>query len=49
VQEGSDDLVEVHFFYSERYLVTVRHGDCAAFAEVRKRLAHRASPSAGCS
>jgi magnesium transporter len=44
VQEGSDDLVEVHFFYSERYLVTVRHGDCAAFAEVRKRLAHRGRP-----
>ena len=44
VQEGSDELVEVHFFYSERYLVTVRHGDCAAFAEVRNRLAHRAKP-----
>ena len=26
VKEGSDDLVEVHFFYSTRYLVTVRHG-----------------------
>ena len=44
VQGGSDDLVEVHFFYSTRYLVTVRHGDCAAFAEVRNRLAHRAKP-----
>ena len=44
VKEGSDDLVEVHFFYSMRYLVTVRHGDCAAFAEVRNRLAHRAKP-----
>jgi len=44
VNEGSDDLVEVHFFYSVRYLVTVRHGDCAAFAEVRNRLAHRAKP-----
>lgn len=44
VQDGSDDLVEVHFFYSTRYLVTVRHGDCAAFAEVRNRLAHRAKP-----
>jgi len=44
VQDGSDELVEVHFFYSERYLVTVRHGDCAAFAEVRDRLAHRAKP-----
>ena len=44
VQDGGDDLVEVHFFYSERYLVTVRHGDCAAFAEVRNRLAHRGKP-----
>ena len=44
VKEGSDDLVEVHFFYSMRYLVTVRHGDCAAFAEVRARLVHRPKP-----
>jgi magnesium transporter len=44
VEEGSDDLVEVHFFYSARYLVTVRHGDCEAFAEARSRLAHRAKP-----
>jgi magnesium transporter len=44
VKEGRDDLVEVHFFYSMRYLVTVRHGDCAAFTEVRNRLAHRAKP-----
>jgi len=44
VKEGSDDLVEVHFFYSTRYLVTVRHGDCAAFADARNRLAHRAKP-----
>jgi magnesium transporter len=44
VQDGTDDLVEVHFFYSTRYLVTVRHGDCAAFAQVRNRLAHRAKP-----
>src|SRR5690348_5340017 len=44
VQDGTDDLVEVHFFYSTRYLVTVRHGDCAAFAEARSRLAHRARP-----
>jgi len=45
VEDGGQDLVEVHFFYSERYLVTVRHGDCAAFAEVRHRLAHRAKPA----
>ena len=36
--------MEVHFFYSTRYLVTVRHGDCAAFAAVRNRLAHRVKP-----
>jgi magnesium transporter len=44
VNEGDESLVEVHFFYSTRYLVTVRHGDCAAFAAVRNRLAHRAKP-----
>jgi magnesium transporter len=44
VQDAGEDLVEVHFFYSERYLVTVRHGDCAAFAEVRNRIAHRPKP-----
>ena len=32
-----DDLVEVHCFYSERYLVTVRRDDCPAFAEARER------------
>jgi magnesium transporter len=44
VQAAGEALVEIHFFYSERYLVTVRRGDCAAFAEVRGRLAHRAKP-----
>ena len=33
-----DLLVEVHCFYSERFLVTVHHDDCPAFAELRKRL-----------
>ena len=32
-----DDLVEVHCFYSERYLVTVRRDHCPAFAEARER------------
>ena len=36
-----DDLVEVHCFYSERYLVTVRRDDCPAFAEARERHARR--------
>jgi magnesium transporter len=44
VEDAGDSLVEVHCFYSERYLVTVRRGDCAAFAEVRARLVHRPKP-----
>ena len=32
------DLVEVHCFYSERFLVTVRRGKCPAFDELRQRL-----------
>ncbi|HUL27998.1 MAG TPA: magnesium/cobalt transporter CorA [Streptosporangiaceae bacterium] len=44
VEDAGASLVEVHFLYSERYLVTVRHGDCAAFAEGRSRLMHRAKP-----
>jgi magnesium transporter len=39
-----DRLVEVHCFYSERYLVTVHQDDCPAFAELRKRYAQRAHP-----
>jgi magnesium transporter len=36
-----DDVVEVHCFYSARYLVTVRRDECSAFAEVRDRYARR--------
>ncbi len=32
-----DRLVEVHCFYSERFLVTVHRDDCAAFADIRRR------------
>jgi magnesium transporter len=32
-----DRLVEVHCFYSERFLVTVHREDCPAFAEIRRR------------
>jgi magnesium transporter len=32
-----DRLVEVHCFYSERYLVTVHRDDCPPFAELRAR------------
>ena len=33
----SDRLVEVHCFYSERFLVTVHRDDSPAFAEIRRR------------
>ena len=36
-----DRLVEVHCFYSERFLVTVHHDDCPAFAEIRRRYQKR--------
>lgn len=39
VRDMRAPMVEVHCLYSERYLVTVRHDDCPAFAEVRARLA----------
>jgi magnesium transporter len=34
-----DDLVEVHCFFSERYLVTVRRDECPAFLHLRGRYA----------
>ncbi len=39
-----DRLVEVHCFYSDRFLVTVHHDDCPAFAEVRRRYQQRDDP-----
>jgi magnesium transporter len=39
--DDDDRLVEVHCFYSERFLVTVHHDDCPAFAELRRRYAKR--------
>jgi magnesium transporter len=39
-----DRLVEVHCFYSERYLVTVHRDDAPAFAEVRRRYQQRGKP-----
>ena len=38
VHSSTEPLVEVHCFYSQHYLVTVRKDDCAAFAEVREAL-----------
>lgn len=39
--EDEDDLVEVHCFYSEHFLVTVRRDECPAFVQVRERQAKR--------
>lgn len=39
-----DRLVEVHCFYSERYLVTVHRDQAPAFSEVRERFAKRGQP-----
>ena len=36
-----DDLVEVHCFFTERFLVTVRRDHCPAFAEARDRQTRR--------
>jgi magnesium transporter len=40
----ADRLVEVHCFYSERYLVTVHRDDAPAFVELRRRYAKREKP-----
>src|SRR5438874_12544073 len=32
-----DRLVEVHCFYSEKYLITVHRDECPAFADLRRR------------
>src|SRR5437588_9635964 len=37
----NDRLVEVHCFYSERFLLTVHHDDTPAFAEIRRRYQQR--------
>ena len=36
-----DRLVEVHCFFSERFLITVHRDDCPAFAEIRRRYQRR--------
>jgi magnesium transporter len=38
---AGDRLVEVHCFYSERFLVTVHRDDCPAFADIRLRYQQR--------
>ena len=37
----AERLVEVHCFYSERFLVTVHRDDCPAFAAIRRRYRKR--------
>ncbi len=44
VSEDEDHLVEVHCFYSERFLVTVHRDEAPAFMEVRQRYVKRARP-----
>jgi magnesium transporter len=39
-------LVEVHCFYSARFLVTVHREDCPAFAQLRRRYDQRDEPAA---
>jgi magnesium transporter len=39
-----DRLVEVHCFYSERYLVTVHRDEASAFSDVRERFSKRGQP-----
>ena len=39
-----DRLVEVHCFYSERYLVTVHRDQAPAFTEIRERFTKRGEP-----
>jgi magnesium transporter len=36
-----DQLVEVHCFYSERFLITIHRDDCPAFADIRRRYRDR--------
>src|SRR5205823_7687948 len=40
----ADRLVEVHCFYSERFLVTVHRDEAPAFTEVRQRYVKRKRP-----
>jgi magnesium transporter len=39
-----DRLVEVHCFFSERYLITIHRDDCPAFTELRTRYAKQEAP-----
>lgn len=41
LQHGGEHLVEVHCFFSERYLVTVHHAACPDLTQLRERLAQQ--------
>ena len=44
VSDDEDHLVEVHCFYSEKFLVTVHRDEAPAFTEVRQRYVKRDKP-----
>jgi magnesium transporter len=44
--EDQDGLVEVHCFFSERFLVTVHRDSCPPFDELRQRAARETAPPA---
>jgi magnesium transporter len=44
--EDKDGLVEVHCFFSERFLVTVHHDGCPPFDELRQRATQEMTPPA---
>lgn len=44
--EDQDGLVEVHCFFSERFLVTVHRDSCPPFDELRRRAARETAPPA---
>jgi len=44
--EDADGLVEVHCFFSEKYLVTVHRDSCPPFDDLRARAAREMSPPA---
>jgi magnesium transporter len=46
VNDDRDGLVEVHCFFSDRFLVTVHHDSCPPFDELRARAARDMAPPA---
>jgi len=46
-QGDGGETVEVHCFYSDKFLVTVERGECSAFDDVRERAARRRQHGGG--